>query len=309
MASATTVDALHEAESAANDAAREARAEVLERSGAEGPIVGPERSKMRQRSTERQSASTEEWHKFVVDIWITNLNAIEFGIYKRARNRAKSRQFTAGMDVFAEVIEDGKRTSLIAYREDLWTKNDGIDRRLVFKLFTDSLNWRATMDLMAARSLQQTIGARGLPVMTYSINTNDSDQVVYIERSANKWPLLPENFSFFLLEGNRIVTYRIRQNLIRWGDDYTVYNERDEPIGHLNGLVFTIGGKWRCKVKKQYASKRLLSVLKLFTGMLIFNDDCRRHVRQTSKLVRAGKLEAAIDKQESDLYMNPRRVR
>ena len=309
MADATTMEALREAEHAANDAAREARDEVLERSGLDGAVVGPERSKTRKRQTARQSTSDEAWHKFVVDVWITNFNATEFGIYKRARNRAKSRQFTAGMDVFAEVLEDGKRTGLLAYREDLWKKKDGIDRRLVFKLFSDTLNWRATMDLMAARSLQQTLGARGLPVMTYSVNTTDSDQVVYIERSANKWPLLPENFSFFLLDGNKIETYRIRQNLIRWGDDYTVYNERDEVVGHLDGLVFTIGGKWRCKVKKQYADKRLLAVLKLFTGMLIFNDDCRSHVRHMSRLVRAGKLEAVIEKQEADLYMNPRRVR
>lgn len=309
MADAATMEALREAEHAANDAAREARAEVMERAGVDGPIVGPTRSKARQRSTELQSASSEAWHKFVIDIWITNFNAIEFGIYKRSRNRAKSRQFTAGMDVFGEVIEDGQRTGLIAYREDLWKKKEGIDRRLVFKLFSDSLNWRATMDLMMARSLQQTIGARGLPVMTYSVNTNDTDQVVYIERSANKWPLLPENFSFFLLDGNKIETYRIRQNLIRWGDDYTVYNSRDEAIGHLDGLVFSIGGKWRCKVKQQYADKRLLAVLKLFTGMLIFNDDCRRHVRRMSRMVRAGQLEAVIEKQEADLYMNPRRVR
>ena len=139
----------------------------------------------------RGTATTD----FIVDIWITDLNFTEFGVYKRTRNRAKSRQFTSDMDIFAEVIEDGERTGLIGYREDLWEKAEGMDKRLVFKLFNETLNWRATMDLMIGRSLQQTIAARGLPVMTYSVNTDEDNFIVYLERSANKWPLLPENFS------------------------------------------------------------------------------------------------------------------
>jgi hypothetical protein len=54
---------------------------------------------------------------------------------------------------------------------------------------------------------------------------------------------------------------------------------------------------------------RLLAVLQLFCGMLIFNGSCRRHVRQLARDVRAGRYEPKIEKQEADLYMNPRRVR
>ena len=79
-----------------------------------------------------------QWAEFIVDVWITNFNSIEFGIYKRSRNRAKSRQFSSDMDIFAEVIENGDRTGLLGYREDLWKKSTGMDKRLVFKLFTDS---------------------------------------------------------------------------------------------------------------------------------------------------------------------------
>ena len=77
------------------------------------------------------------WAEFIVDIWITDFNWIEFGLYKRTRNRAKSRQFTSDMDIFAEIIEDGERTGLIGYREDLWEKAQGMDKRLVFKLFNE----------------------------------------------------------------------------------------------------------------------------------------------------------------------------
>jgi hypothetical protein len=285
------------ADAAASDAAREERSEALsrpKRPGARTPAAAP----------------SDGWHRFIVDVWITNFNFTEFGIYKRSRNRAKSRQFTSDMDIFAEVIENGERTGLIGYREELWEKAEGMDRRLVFKLFNESVNWRATMDLMIGRSLQQTIGARGLPVMTYSINTDDDNYIVYLERSANKWPLLPENFSFFLMdEKGKPEFYRLRRDLIDIGGDFTLLNERGEKIGHLDGKVFSIGGKWKGEVKADYANKRLLTVLKLFSGMMAFNGECRRHMRRLWKDVMRGRLKPHLERQEADLYMNPRRVR
>ena len=134
------------ADAAASDAARDARAEAMEQ--AEPPKVS------RVSKTVASKAVQDGWYHFVVDIWITNFNRVEFGIYKRSRNRAKSRQFTSDMDMFAEVLEGGERTGLIGYREELWEKAQGMDKRLVFKLFSETLNWRATMDLMIGRSLQ-----------------------------------------------------------------------------------------------------------------------------------------------------------
>jgi hypothetical protein len=293
-----------EAETAAAEAAREAKAEVLERVLAAEPAASPAKCLQ-----PLKTGKKARWVEFLVDIWITNFNTIEFGIYKRSRNRAKSRQFTADMDIFAEVIEDGARTGLIGYREDLWTKNTGMDKRLVFKLFTDTLNWRATMDLMLGRSLQLTLGARGLPVTAFSINTGDHEHMVYLERSANKWPLLPENFSFFLMQDGRPEFYRLQSHVIDLAGDYTLYNEHNEVVGEIDGRVFSIGGKWTGRVKAEYADQRLMTVLKLFCGMLIFNDECRRHMRTLAREVSARKYVPKLEKQEADLYMNPRRVR
>ena len=174
------------AQQAAADAARDAMEEAS-------------KSPSRKRSKPRVVAS-DGWHRFVIDVWITNFNFVEFGLYKRSRNKAKTRQFTSDMDIFAEIIENGERTGLLGYREELWKKREGMDKRLVLKLFSDSLTWRATADLMLGRSVQQTIGARGLPVMSYSINTDDDQYMIYLERSANKWRFLPEYFSFFLMD-------------------------------------------------------------------------------------------------------------
>ena len=52
-----------------------------------------------------------------------------------------------------------------------------------------------------------------------------------------------------------------------------------------------------------------MMVLKLFCGMLIFNADARRHMRTLVRDVESGKYTPRLEKQEADLYMNPRRVR
>ncbi len=297
-----------EAEAAAAEAAREAKADVLERTTTveSAASLAPARKEPKAAAKRGKRAA---WAEFTVDVWITNLNSVEFGIYKHSRNRAKSRQFTSDMDIFAEVIEDGERTGLLGYREDLWSKNAGMNKRLVMKLFNETLNWRATMDLMIGRSLQLTLGARGLPVTVFSVNANDTDNMVYVERSANKWPLAPEHFSFFLLEGGKPVFYRLRRDFIDLGGDYTLYDHRNEAVGRVDGKVFSIGGKWYGRVHPDHANPRLLTVLKLFCGMLIFNPDCRRHMRRLARDVRSGTYEPKLEKQETDLYMNPRRVR
>jgi hypothetical protein len=184
-----------------------------------------------------------------------------------------------------------------------------MDKRLVFKLFNETVNWRATMDLMIGRSLQLTLGAHGLPVTCFSLNVGDHDNMVYLERSAHKWPMLPENFSFFLLEDGLPKFFRLRRDFIDLGGDYTLYDHHNKAIGWLDGKVFSIGGKWKGKVKSEHADPRLMIVLKLFCGMLIFNADCRRHMRALAKEIAAGKYTPKLEKQEADLYMNPRRVR
>jgi hypothetical protein len=289
------------ADAAATDAASDARAEAMAEAAAP-KVAGVSKAIV-------EKATQNGWYHFVVDIWITNLNRIEFGFYKRSRNRAKSRQFTSDMDIFAEVIEGGERTGLIGYREDLWTKAQGMDKRLVFKLFNDTLNWRATMDLMIGRSLQQTIAARGLPVMAFSVNTDEDNFLVYLERSANKWPLLPENYAFFIMHDGVPAFYRLRRDFIDLGGDYTLFDQHGKAVGHLDGKVFSIGGKWRGKVKREHADRRLLTVLQLFSAMQVFNGDCRRHMRRLWRDLRSGRVKPQIERQEADLYTNPRRIR
>ncbi len=303
-----------EAQTAANEAAREARAEALEKAAQEA-TPAPEKPKSGAQKAAAKDATKEgrakALHTFTLDVWITNLNDIEFGFYKKSRNKAKSRQFTADMDVIGEITENGERTGVLGYREELWKNKTGMDKRLVFKLFSDSLTWRATMDMMLGKSIQETVGSRGLPVTCWSVNTNDDDYIVYIQRSANKWPLMPDNFSFFLMSKDGLPEFfRFKRDFIDFGGDYTLLNQHDEVIGHLDGKVFSIGGKWYGELRAdEIQAKKLLTVMKMFCGVIMFNRQSRRHVKALWQDVRAGRLEPKLERQEADLYMNPRRVR
>ncbi|MBI1385967.1 MAG: hypothetical protein GC150_13765 [Rhizobiales bacterium] len=248
--------------------------------------------------------------EFEVDLWITDLNPTEIGIYQQARHRAKSRQFTKDMDIFAEVKQGGERSHYIAYRKGLWENNEGMNKRLVIKLFTADMNWRATLDLLLGRSLQLTHGARGLPVTSFSINISDHEQIIQIERSSNKWPGIPENFSFFIIrDDGKPYFYRLKRNWVSVGDDYKLYDEHDKLIGKLNGRVINLGGKWKVRVAAAHADVRLCTVLQLFCGMLKFNDDCRHHLEDLVSGMHRGRVVPKLEHQEVELYMNPRRVR
>ena len=294
-----------EARAAAAEAASDARADVYEQADRSGPAL----TKLQKTSKEAREAAKQKWHDFTVDVWITPFNSIEFGFWKKERNKGKSRQFTTDMDVFAEIIENGERTGVLGYRKELWNDATGMDKRLVFKLFSDTLNWRASMDLMLARSIQQTIGARGLPVTSYMINTNDDDYVITLERSANKWPFCPEHFSFFIMDEGTPRFYRFARDIINIGGDYTLIDQYGETVGHIDGAILTIGGQWNCTVRGDHADPRVLMIMKLFAGMIVFNKGVRRHVKALAQDIEAGRLTPDLQRQESDLYMNPRRVR
>lgn len=297
-----------EAKAAAADAASDARAEVREQAKKEEPAEASV-AKLEKTSKNATKDAKKTWHDFNVDVWLTPFNSIEFGPWKRDRNRGKSRQFTTDMDVFAEINENGERTGVLGYRKELWKDKTGTDKRLVLKLFSETLNWKASMDMMLGRSIQQTLAAGGFPVTSYAINTSEDDFLVCLERSADKWPLLPENFSFFLLRDGEPTFYRFRRDFINIGGDYTLIDQRGEHVGHIDGAILTIGGRWRCKLRGDHVDSQLLQVMKLFTGMVSFNVQARRHVKTVARDIRDGRLKPDIQRQEADLYMNPRRIR
>jgi hypothetical protein len=258
-----------------------------------------------------QQVSQKKIEKFDVSLWLTDLNTTEIGIYQQDRYRAKSRQFTKDMDILGEVQEDGKRVGLVAYRKGAWRDDTGMKRRMVIKLFTDEVNWRGTMDLLLGRSMQLTHGAKGFPVTSFSVNLSNHDQIVQVERSSYKWFFQPERFSFFILRDRVPHYYVLRRCWINIGGDYVLYDNHGKKVGKLNGRVLNLGGKWKCWVKAEHCGPEMKYVLQMFCTMLRFNQEAQWHIKDLVRDMRKGKLdkELKLEALESDLYLNPRRVR
>lgn len=304
-ATAKQKDIESKARAAAADAAAVARNEAYE----EAKKAQATAQKIDDARHQAVADAKQQWHQFTVQVWLTPFNRIEFGPWKHQRNRGKSRQFTTDMDVFAEIIENGEPSGVLGYRKELWKEKTGTDKRLVFKMFSETLNWRASMDMMIGRSIQQTLGARGIPVTCFSVNTSDDDFLVTLERSANKWPFLPENYSFFVITDGTPRFYRLRRDLIDIGGDYKLIDQNNERVGFIDGALFTVGGRWRCGVRADHADPRILTVMKMFTGLVAFRGEATRHVKRLARDVRYGRIDPNIQRQEADLYLNPRRVR
>ena len=284
------------ADAAASDAANDARGEVTKIPGVSKAIAA--------------KAVKNGYYHFIVDIWITNLNCTEFGIYKHSRNRAKSRQFTSDMDIFAEVIENGERTGLSATARTSGRRTEAWTSAWCSSCSMRSLNWRATMDLMIGRILQQTLAARGLPVTAFSVNADEDDYMVYLERSANKWPLLPENFSFFLLERRQaaVLPAQARPHRSRRRLHALQPPQPERRPSRRQGVLDRrqVEGQGARRARRPAPADRAASC----------SAACRSSTPTAAatcerlwKDVGSGKFKPALDKQEADLYKNPRRVR
>ncbi|MEL7108309.1 MAG: hypothetical protein AAGJ68_12130 [Pseudomonadota bacterium] len=245
--------------------------------------------------------------KMKVDFWATDLNTAEIGIMKRTQNEAKSDQFTKDMELFGQTVVDGKREALIGYRQELWDGSEGFERRLVIRLFSETLGWRGTAEMMLGRSVQLSLAARGRPVQAFTFNIARHSQLIQVERCAMNWPFEPEKFSFFIQGKKAARFYTIKRHLFSIGSDYSVYDQKGRKIALLDHQLLNLGGAWMVRMKPEHHDKKLEAVLELFCAMLKFNRATRKHVGAMTEQVFRGKVEPDLDHDEEDLYQNPRR--
>jgi hypothetical protein len=260
-------------------------------------------------SSQSGSTSRKAWRSFSVDLWWNNLNDVEIGFYKHSQHRAKSRQFSQDSDVIGEVLERGERTGVLAYREGAWEGDGKASKRLVVKLFTPSMNWKASLELMTGRSLQLSFGAKGVPVTSFSVVISGHDQVMGLERSAWKLPGFPESFSFFILKDKMPALYRLRRDWISIGANYSLFDQTGALVGRLRGRIFNLGGRWDITLRPDSSSRELDAVLQLFCAMLRFNARCKRHVGVLLEAMKKGGAGVEIANEEAGLYANPRRLK
>ncbi|MEM7327283.1 MAG: hypothetical protein AAF437_01010 [Pseudomonadota bacterium] len=254
-----------------------------------------------------KSRAKTKRRKVKVDFWATDLNTAEIGIMKRTQNEAASDQFTKDMELYGQTVVDGKREALIGYRQELWDASEGFDRRLVIKLFSESLGWRGSAEMMLGRSLQLSLSAGGEALPVFSINLARHDQLIQLERVASKWPFMPERFSFFIQNKTEVKFYTLRRHLFCIGADYSLFDQKGRKIGVLDHQLFNLGGAWMMRIDPDFRDRKLEAVLELICAVLKFNGAGRKHVKKLSEQVLRGKLKADLDHDEEDLYRNPRR--
>lgn len=254
-----------------------------------------------------KSKSKTKQRKVKVDFWATDLNTAEIGIMKRTQNEAASDQFTKDMELYGQTVVDGRREALIGYRQELWDGSEGFERRLVIRLFSETLGWRGTAEMMLGRSVQLSLAAGGRAVQAFTINIARHNQLIQLERCAMSWPFEPEKFSFFIQGKKTSRFYTIKRHLFSFGSDYSVYNQKGQKIAVLDHQVLNLGGAWMLRLDPQHYDKTLEAVLELFCAILKFNRAGRKHVSSMTEQVFRGRVQPDLDHDEEDLYLNPRR--
>ncbi|MEJ2123639.1 MAG: hypothetical protein P8Y47_02235 [Alphaproteobacteria bacterium] len=72
------------------------------------------------------SSASLTFSQYTVDLWWTDLNDVEFGLFRHTKHRAKSRQFSKDSDVIGAVVVNGERKGLLTYRRGLWEDGKGM---------------------------------------------------------------------------------------------------------------------------------------------------------------------------------------
>lgn len=260
------------------------------------------------KSKQRAAAKTKK-RKVKVDFWATDLNTAEIGIMKRTQNEAASAHFSKDMELYGQTVIDGKREALIGYRQEAWDGSEGFDRRLIVRLFSETLGWRGSAELMLGRSVQLSLAAGGRAVQSFTVNLARHNQLIQLERCAKHWPFQPEKFSFFIQGKKDVKFYTVRRHMFSFGADYSVYDQKGRKIGVLDYQLVNLGGAWMMRLKPEYYDRKLETVLELFCAILKFNRAGRKHVEAMTEQVFRGKVQVDLDHDEEDLYQNPRRQR
>ena len=106
--------------------------------------------------------------------------------------------------------------------------------------------------LALQREAARLEGERGEHISAIARTTNEIGetrlQIIQLERSAMKWPFLPEKFSFFVQGNHEARFYTLRRHIFSFGADYSIYNQKGRKIGILDHQLINLGGAWMVRI-------------------------------------------------------------
>ncbi|MGQ4892172.1 MAG: hypothetical protein ACP6IP_06750 [Candidatus Njordarchaeia archaeon] len=247
--------------------------------------------------------------KITVDIWKTGLHGVEVGIKKKEEHRAKSRKFTRDMDIFGEVkLKEGKKEEkygYVAYRKELWEKEDLFEKRIDIRLFTDTMDWLGTIEENIAKSIVLTL-VNDTPSHAFAVTLRDTRVMYQIESIRARFMSGDVFYLTYIDEDNHLRGLILKSKRMTIGSDWEILDALTEKkIMKVDGKVLDFGGRWEIESKK-LNDKNLMNIIILFAASLKFYDDLKERTEKLIKNLKKGKKWVKLDKSEVSLFYNPR---
>ncbi len=250
--------------------------------------------------------------EYVVDLWRTSgTHKVNIGIKKQQEYMSKSRQFTKDTEIIGEVKKGDEIIGYITYREGKW-KSEKMNSTLVLKFFSESFNWKATLEELKGRELANSFAAnKSLPYFSY--NGKNTKVLFSLEKVIRQNSFGKQVYSILVVddETELVHIYRAEADRISLGTDWTIYNHEEKKIGVIDGSGFNIGGKYTIKLDQENFEipDELIDCLICFAGANKFLEEIEERIEKELDLLKKGEEDLIIDKNEMALYKNPRMIR
>jgi hypothetical protein len=256
--------------------------------------------------------------KLTIDTWKTDLHGEEIGIKQKEQWMSKSRAFTRDMDIIGRIIEDEKNMGLLCIRKNIWSgksregESNKLDSRLILRIFSDSGQWKGSIEEMVTWELGQSIAVDN-PLPQFTAIMPIYDYVVPI-RKVHQRATIRENYSFELINAKNfnVDIFELRSERISIGSDWNVLYRNikgEKKIADLDTKKLDLGGKVHIKIyEKQFADNEPLKTsLILFSSTIRYQDEIKNNIKNRLESVRKGELKISPKKSELWLMRNPRR--
>jgi len=266
--------------------------------------------------------------EIVVNFWRTGWHDAAFGIRQLDQYRARSRQWSAGMQVRGDVTFKDKKDKkyIIGFNEEAWSENeDGklskkhgkfthLNSRIIIKLFNELKdnkggNWKGSLELSILESLVLTIGERVGPLPVFYIILPRYPYVIRLIRSHTR---MGQRYIFPIIdkenkEPTRI--FEIEKKMISAGLDFKVedsYTEKE--VANVDGKLLDLGGKWVIHIKdKTLKNNRIFRmVVMLFACLCKYIEEINDNIKNLHEQVTKKKYKFQPDHHERSMFYNPR---
>ncbi|MHA1298950.1 MAG: hypothetical protein ACTSO9_05840 [Candidatus Helarchaeota archaeon] len=272
----------------------------------------------------KEEDEDEIFEEIVVNFWRTGWHDAAFGIRQLDQYRARSRQWTAAMQVRGDVTFKDKKDKkyIIGFNEEAWQEDDDgklskkadLNSRVIIKLFTELKdnkggNWAGTLELSILESLVLTIGERVGPLPVFYIILPRYPYVIRMVRSHTR---MGQRYVFPIIDHKKkdpVRIFEIEKKMVSLGLDFKVEDAfTEKEVAKVDGKLLDFGGKWIIHIKdKSLKNNRIFrQVIVLFACLCKYIEDVNENIKTLHEQVVKKKFKFFPDQHERSMFFNPR---